>query len=141
MKQMTEAQIVARMKQIRESRQFHHVRKSSGEKRENVYESTMVVRSGRKLTGSYKTTQQVMAAYEAEEWSGLENGSRMFEAGKGTRYTKRVHVNKGAHYTKKGVSTTNRPTAHGEAGSVGRIITTKRFSGSRLTCVCKSTRY
>ena len=141
MRQMTEAQIIARMRQISESRSFHHVRKNREEKREMGYESIMVVTGGRKQTGSYKTARQIMDAYEEEDWGELESRGRMFEAGKGTRFTKRVHVNKGCHYTKSGATTTNRPTAHGEVGGVGSVITIKRFAGSRLTCVCKSKRF
>lgn len=138
---MTEAQICARLREL-SSRSFHHTRKTVVKHEVTEYESTMVVSGGRKLSGSYKTSSQVIDAYEQEDWGVLESRGRMFEAGKGSRYTKRVHVNKGAHYTKSGgVTTTNRPTAHGEVGSVGRVITVKRFAGSRLTCVCKSKKF
>lgn len=138
---MTEKAIIARMRQIRESRTFHHTKTVT--KRQVVeYESTMVVRGGRKLAGAYRTAKQVMEDYEQEEWEHLENRRQMFEAGKGTRFTKRTHVNTGAHYTKSGgVTSTKRPTAQGEVCSVGRVITVKRFSNSRLTCVCKSIMY
>lgn len=119
---MTEAQIVARMRQL-SSRSFHHTRKVV-EKHEPVEQfSTSLFIDDRKP-------------------EKLENRRQMFEAGKGTRFTKRTHVNKGAHYTKSGgVTSTNRPTAQGEVCSVGSIITVKRFSNSRLTCVCKSKRF
>lgn len=139
---MTEKVIIARMRQIRESRTFHHNRNTAVVRQVQEYESSMVVQSGRKLAGAYRTAKQVMEDYEQEEWEHLENRRQMFEAGKGTRFTKRTHVNTGAHYTKSGgVTSTKRPTAQGEVCSVGRVITVKRFSNSRLTCVCKSIMY
>lgn len=141
MSERTTAQICARMREIRESRTFHHQRKQRVEKCETVYEQTMVVKGGRKRK-HYMTAVQLMQAYEQEQWEGLETRRQMFEAGKGTRFTKRTHVNNGAHYTKGGgVTTTKRPTAHGEVCSIGRQIVVKRFSNSRLTCVCKSIVY
>ena len=136
---MSEAQICARMRQLIGNK-YRHTHKQTAQKREHVYESSMVVEC-RPMKGSYKTAKQVMEAYEQADWGGPESCRRMFEEGKGTRFTKRVHVNKGAHYTAKSVSSTNRPTAHGEVTSVGRVITVKRFAGSRLTCVCKSKMY
>ena len=138
---MTTAQICARMREIREHRRFHHKRKTIAPKPEQCYESTMAVGGYRKLKGGYQTARQMQEAYEQEEWEPIENRSRMFEAGKGSRFTKRVNTSKGAHYTKGGCTSTNRPTAQGEVGSVGRVITVKRFPGSRLTCVCKSRMY
>jgi len=136
---MSEAQICARMRKLI-GMKYRHTSKKTPQKSERIYESSMVVEC-RPMKGSYKTARQVMEEYEQADWGGLESGRRMFEEGKGTRFTKRVHVNKGAHYTAKSVSSTNRPTAHGEVASVGRVITVKRFSNSRLTCVCKSKMY
>lgn len=139
MKERTTAQICARMREIRESRKSHPKHKSiKCEVQE--YEQTMVVQGGRKRQ-HYMTSKQIMEAYEREEWGGQESRRQMFEAGKGTRFTKRVNVNTGSHYTKSGVTSTKRPTAQGEVCSVGRVITVKRFSNSRLTCVCKSVMY
>lgn len=129
MKEKTTAQICARMREIRESRSFHHVRKTAAKREVSGCESTMIVRGGRKLTGSYRTSRQLIDAYEQEEWGGLESRCQMFETGKGRRFTKRVNVN------------CKRPTAQGEVCSVGRVIAVKRFSNSRLTCVCKSVMY
>ena len=140
MSERTTKQICARMREISASRTFHHQRKQRVEKCETIYEQTMVVKGGRKPK-QYMTSKQLIEAYEQEEWE-TENRHQMFEAGKGTRFTKRTHVNNGAHYTKSGgVTTTKRPTAQGEVCSVGRVITVKRFSNSRLTCVCKSIMY
>lgn len=141
MSEMTTAQICARMREINEHFKFHHKRKTIAPKREQCYESTMAVGGCRKLKGGYRTAKQLQDAYEQQEWGTIESRAQMFEAGKGSRYTKRVSVSKGAHYTKGGCTTTNRPTAQGEVGSVGRVITVKRFPGSRLTCVCKSRMY
>ena len=139
MKEMTTAQICARMREIREHRKFHHNRKPKAQKREQCYESTMAVGGCRKVKGGYKTAKELLQAYEQQEYGELENRRQMFEAGKGTRFTKRVHVNTGAHYTKSGgVTSTKRPTAQGEVSGCGSVITLKRFPGSRLTCVCKS---
>lgn len=139
---MTTAQIYARIREIREHRKFHHNRKVTASKREQCYESTMAVGGHRKLKGGYRTAKQAIDAYEQQEWGGLESRRQMFETGKGCRFTKRVNVNNGAHYTKNGgVTSTKRPTAQGEVCSVGRVITLKRFNNSRLTCVCKSIRY
>lgn len=136
---MTEKAIIARMREIRESRKSHPKHKSI--KREvQEYEQTMVVQGGRKHQ-HYMTSKQILETYEREEWGGQESRRQMFEAGKGTRFTKRVNVNTGSHYTKSGVTSTKRPTAQGEVCSVGRVITVKRFSNSRLTCVCKSVMY
>ena len=139
---MTEAQICARLKELSNRRKYRHARKPRVEKREVCHESTMVVQ-GYKLKGSYKTARQLIDAYEQADWGGLESRKQMFEAGKGVRFTKRTHVNKGAHFTKSGgITTTNRVTADGEiAGSGAKVIVTKRFPNSRLTCVCKSRAY
>ena len=139
MAERTTAQICARMREIRESRKSHPKQKVA--KREVMeYEQSMVVQGGRKRK-HYMTSKELMQAYEQVEWE-TENRRQMFEAGKGTRFTKRTHVNNGAHFTKGGgVTTTKRPTAQGEVCSVGRVITVKRFSNSRLTCVCKSIMY
>lgn len=140
MSERTTAQICARMREIRGHFKSHPKQREA--KREaSEYEQTMVVQGGRKRK-HYMTSKEIMEAYEREEWGGLESRRQMFEAGKGTRFTKRTHVNCGAHYTKSGgVTSTKRPTAHGEVCSVGRVITVKRFSNSRLTCVCKSVMY
>ena len=80
---MTEKAIIARMRQIRESRTFHHTKTVT--KRQVVeYENTMVVRGGHKLKGAYRTSLQVMEAYEQEEWGGLES-RRQSPAGRGRR--------------------------------------------------------
>ena len=139
MSERTTAQICARMREISESRKSHPKQKVT-KRKVTEYESTMVVKGGRKPK-HWMTAKQIMQTYEQVEWE-TENRYQMFEAGKGTRFTKRTHVNKGAHYTKGGgVTTTKRPTAQGEVCSVGRVITVKRFSNSRLTCVCKSIKY
>ena len=134
----TTAQICARLRELDERLKHRHTRKTKEPKRVQEWESTMTVSPERRLKGSYRTATQVLNDYEQEQWEQLESRHRMFEAGKGSRYTKRVSVQKGAHFGKKSVSTTNRPTAQGEVSSCGSVITLKRFPGSRLTCVCKS---
>jgi len=142
---MTEAQICARMREIRECRRFHHNRKKAEIKREACVESgTVAYRNGSR--GSYKTALQFLSEYNSrDESTPLRYAStrEIFADGKGAGYRKRANVSKGAHYTKSGgVTTKNRVTADGEVcGSVPKAITTKRFSNSRLTCVCKSRIY
>ena len=111
------------MREIRESRTFHHVRKAAPKRKTEEYSTTMVI-GGRKLRGGYRTAKQLMEAYEQEEWGGLES-RQMFEAGKGVRQPKKAKNN----------------ASKEEAGTLPRAITVKRFQGSRLTCVCKSVVY
>lgn len=56
------------------------------------------------------------------ETIGIENREKMFFYGKGELQPK------------KAKNTFSRE----QAGTIGRVITVKRFQGSRLTCVCKS---
>lgn len=56
------------------------------------------------------------------ETIGIENRGEMFYLGKGERSPKKAK---------------NRASKE-QAGTIGRTIVTKRFEGSRLTCVCKS---
>lgn len=55
----------------------------------------------------------------------MESRGRMFREGQGVRSPKKAK---------------NRASKE-QAGTIGRTIVTKRFDGSRLTCVCKSIVY
>lgn len=73
--------------------------------------------------GMHKVNPNIDAFEAFELGARIENGRAMFKAGMGERSKKRVkaHVNRG--------------------GTIGNTIVTKRFDGSRLTCVCKSKVY
>ena len=84
-------------------------------------------RERKRNKGSLSMSESRMAVYRETIAKPilLERGGQMFAIGKGQRSAKKA---------KNGFSKE-------EAGTIGSTILTKRFSNSRLTCVCKSKKY
>ena len=76
-------------------------------------------RGGMSCGSLERSRQQVRESLSA---MGVEVKERIFEECKGARSPKKAK---------------NRASKE-QAGTIGRTIVTKRFEGSRLTCVCKS---
>ena len=123
--------IIKRMRELRERRSFHHVHKAKVEKRENGYESSMVIRVKSRVY-AHGEQRKAIDAYEAEDWGTLERGAAMHRAGMGVATRKKSHI--------RGSQKPNPDMKEG-VGTVGTIIATKRFNNSRLTCVCKTRKY
>lgn len=79
-------------------------------------------RGGMSCGSLERSRQQVRESLSA---MGVEVKERIFEECKGVRSPKKAK---------------NRASKE-QAGTIGRTIVTKRFEGSRLTCVCKSRIY
>lgn len=79
-------------------------------------------RGGMSCGSLERSRQQVRESLSA---MGVEIKERIFEECKGVRSPKKAK---------------NRASKE-QAGTIGRTIVTKRFEGSRLTCVCKSRIY
>lgn len=74
------------------------------------------------------TFRQIMDRYECEDTSRplyRATTDEIFQAGKGQRTRKKCKNS----YSRE------------QAGTIGRVVTVKRFENSRLTCVCKSLMY
>ena len=89
---------------------------------------------GRKVTAiEYRhktgTIEQMLSAFEGADLSEplyRASSNSIFHAGKGQQTRKKPQI-----------SGSRRESANGKPGTVGWYVTTKRFKGSRLTCVCK----
>lgn len=88
--------------------------------RYKAYREREARRSGR--GESFGASRKRVAHETMPEPMRRESRRDIFFAGQGKRSPKKVK---------------NRYSTE-QAGTVGRIITTKRFAGSRITCVCKS---
>ena len=80
-------------------------------------------RERKRNKGSQSMSESRKAVYRETiaEPIALERGGQMFAIGKGQRSAKKAKNG----YSKE------------QAGTIGSMVVTKRFSGSRLTCVCK----
>ena len=90
-----------------------------------AYRERVRKRGGVRGESLESSRRRVRLALMADDVPVLESGREMFAICKGQRSHKKV---------KNSVS-------RERMGTVGRTIVTKRFDGSRLTCVCKSIVY